>query len=71
MTLFGTTLDGAQIASLIALLAVLALWITAFARERGYVRWFKAREADQKAQHDAGQPSPPSDPDRPRTGPWG
>ena len=71
MTLFGTTLDGGQIASLIGLLAVLGLWIGAFGRERGYARWFKAREADRKARHEAGKAPPASDTDKPRTGPWG
>ncbi|ADL01167.1 hypothetical protein MMB232_01796 [Brevundimonas subvibrioides] len=71
MTLFGTTLDGAQVASLVALLAILLLWIGALGRERGYARWFKAWEAERKARHDAEQGTQASDPDRPPTGPWG
>lgn len=71
MTLFGTTLGAEQIASLVALLAMLVLWSAALIRQRGYARWFKAWEADRKARHDAenGVQSPPSD--RPRAGPWG
>lgn len=71
MTLFGTTLGAEQIASLVALLAILVLWIAALGREQGYARWFKSWEAARKARHDAerGIRSPPSD--KPRNGPWG
>ena len=71
MTLFGTTLDGGQIASLFALLAALVLWIAVLGRERGYTRWFKSWEAERKVRHDAEQGIQANEPDKPRTGPWG
>jgi hypothetical protein len=71
MTLFGTTLEGAQIASLVALLATLALWLIVLGRQRGYARWFKAWEAARKDRHDAQQATQTPAEDRPRTGPWG
>ena len=75
MTLFGTTLDGAQIAALVGLLATLALWLIVLGRERGYAKWFRQWEADRKARRDAelaaearanGEAG-----DEPKTGPWG
>lgn len=71
MTLFGTTLDGGQIAGLVALLAVLALWIGRLRGEQGYARWFKAWETDRKARHDAERGAQPKSPKKPRAGPWG
>lgn len=73
MTLFGATLDGAQIASLISLLMVLVFWIIALRGQTRYVRWFRQWEADRKARRDAeiaaeGGNRPPSDTPR---GPWG
>jgi hypothetical protein len=70
MTLFGTTLDGTQIAMLVGLLATLALWLVVLGRERGYARWFRQWEADRKARREAEQRgAPPSDSER--RGPWG
>ena len=69
MTLFGTTLDGAQIAALVGLLATLALWLIVLGRERGYARWFRQWEADRKSRLDAEQGG--SEPKRDPTGPWG
>lgn len=71
MTLFGTTLDGAQVASLVALLATLGLWLVVLGRERGYARWFRSWEADRKARHDVQKGTTSPSEDRPRTGPWG
>lgn len=72
MTLFGTTLDGPQIAALVGLLATLALWLIVLGRERGYARWFKQWEADRKTQRLAEQgKSEPVDPKNPPRGPWG
>ena len=71
MTLFGTTLDGPQIAGLIGLLATLALWLIVLGRERGYARWFRAWESARKARHDAQHDAQPPREDRPPTGPWG
>lgn len=73
MTLFGTTLDGAQIAALVGLLATLALWLVVLGRERGYARWFRQWEADRKARLKAerGETEPEAEPRRERTGPWG
>ena len=72
MTLFGTTLDAQQIASLAGLLAVLVLWLAALRGERDYARWFKQWEADRKARREAEQArarheAQPND----RKGPWG
>ena len=70
MTLFGTTLDGAQIAALVGLLATLALWLIVLGRERGYARWFRQWEADRKSRHDAQNGVAPES-KRDPTGPWG
>lgn len=67
MTLFGTTLEGAQIAQLVGLLAVLALWIFALRNARGYERWFKGWSNENKrASRERDEP-----PSRNPTGPWG
>ncbi|MDP3404313.1 MAG: hypothetical protein Q8S03_06450 [Brevundimonas sp.] len=75
MTLFGTTLDPAQIAALVGLLATLALWLIVLGRERGYARWFKQWEADRKAARDAEQgvskSSSTDKTDQGPRGPWG
>ena len=70
MTLFGTTLDGAQIAGLLGLLATLALWLIVLGRERGYAKWFRQWEADRKARRDA-ETGGAKEQKRDRTGPWG
>lgn len=73
MTLFGTTLDGQQVASLVGLLAMLALWLFVLRGERGYAEWFRSWEAGRKARKDAetagerGEKSPPAK----KRGPWG
>lgn len=72
MTLFGTTLDGEQIAGLVGLLALLAFWLFVLRGERDYARWFKQWEADRRARHEAelageAGSQPPKDPQ----GPWG
>lgn len=76
MTLFGRTLDGTEIASLVSLLLVLVLWIGAWRGNRDWTRWFRQWEADRKERRDAerlteegGDPTrPPSGAPR---GPWG
>jgi len=76
MTLFGTTIDGAQITSLVGLLAVLALWLFALRGQRDYARWFRDWEAGRKARRDAelaaerGENPDPTSPSR-KSGPWG
>ena len=70
MTVFGTTLDGAQIAALVGLLATLALWLIVLGRERGYARWFGQWEASRKARLDAANGVTPEQKRKP-TGPWG
>ncbi len=70
MTVFGTTLDGAQIAALVGLLATLALWLIVLGRERGYAKWFRQWEADRKARLDAQNGATPEQ-KRDPTGPWG
>lgn len=71
MTVFGTTLDGAQIAGLVGLLATLALWLVVLGRERGYAKWFRQWEADRKARLDAQNGGGEAKPKRDPTGPWG
>ncbi len=72
MTLFGTTLETAQIAALVGLLATLALWLVVLGRERGYAKWFKQWEANRKARLDAEQGvSAPASSDQEKRGPWG
>lgn len=69
MTLFGTTLDAAAVASLCGLLATLMLWIIALRGERNHIRWFRDWEAKRKARRDAEIAGEQNE--RPRTGPWG
>ena len=67
MTLFGTTLDGMQIAQLVGLLAVLALWIFAFRGAQGYRRWFKGWSRSRTTEIAKKDETPKRTP----TGPWG
>lgn len=74
MTLFGRTLGGEEIASLVFLLMALVIWVMAWRGERDWTRWFRGWEADRKARREAelsqtGDRPPPSSHD-PR-GPWG
>ncbi len=65
MELFGRTLGAQEVASLVFLLALLALWgnvLRAQLRER---RWMKRRQAELKAERGA----PSKGPDH--GGPWG
>ncbi len=73
MTLFGTTLDGQQIASLVGLLAVLAFWLIVLQRERGSIRAFRDWEARRKARKDAEDGIAPTKPAaaHEKRGPWG
>lgn len=74
MNLFGTEMDGAQLAALLGLLATLVLWVVVLGRERGYARWFRQWEADRKARLDAergASAQPPPEQDQERRGPWG
>ncbi len=73
MTLFGTTLDAAQIAGLVGLLAALGLWLIVLGRERGYAKWFRQWEGDRKARKDAETAKARGDDrqDGPKQGPWG
>ncbi len=71
ITLFGTTLDGTQIAALVGLLATLGLWLVILMRERRYTKWFRQWEADRKARFDAEQAAKNPEQKREPTGPWG
>ncbi len=64
MTLFGQTLDGQQIFSLISMLAVLALCVVTLARRMEHDRQVKRWKKEEAARQ-----SPPSGPDH--GGPWG
>jgi Ser/Thr protein kinase RdoA (MazF antagonist) len=76
MTLFGRTFDGQEIASLVALLMLLVLWIIVWRGNRQETNWFKTWNAERKARRDAeiaaegGTPDTPSEKSEPR-GPWG
>jgi len=54
MTLFGRTLDGAEIASLVSLLLVLVLWIGAWRGSRSWRDWIKRSPEGQDARRSAG-----------------
>ena len=74
MTLFGRTLGGEEIASLVFLLMVLVLWVGAWRQDRDWTRWFRDWEAGRKQRRDAeraaesGGDTPSRGPSR---GPWG
>ena len=75
MTLFGRTLGGEEIASLVFLLMALVIWLMAWRGERDWTRWFRRWESGRKARRDeelareAGG-APPAAPGA-RRGPWG
>ena len=76
MNLFGRTLDGQEIASLVSLLLVLVLWISVWRGDRRASQWFRTWNAERKARRDAeiaagnGEAAPPPpERDEPR-GPW-
>ncbi len=64
MTLFGRTLDGQEIASLVFMLMVLVLWIGAWRGERGWRNWVKRTPEGRDARRSAGvegrEPPPPT-----------
>jgi len=76
LTFFGRTLDGTEIASLISLLLVLVLWISAWRGNNRESQWLKTWNAERKARRDAeiaaenGEAGAPSEKNEPR-GPWG
>jgi len=76
MTLFGRTLDGQEIASLVSLLLVLVLWISVWRGDRRASHWFRTWNAERKARRDAeiaagnGESAPPHGRGKAR-GPWG
>ena len=76
MTLFGRTLGGEEIASLIFLSMALVIWLMAWRGERTWTKWFRGWEADRKARREAelageqGGDRPPPASGAPR-GPWG
>ena len=53
MTLFGRTLGGEEIASLVFLLMALVIWLMAWRGERDWSRWFRRWESDRKARREA------------------
>ncbi|MBX3477223.1 MAG: hypothetical protein KF910_06430 [Brevundimonas sp.] len=72
MNLFGRELGPQEIASLVAMLALLAYWLFVLRGERGYARWFKQWEAERKARRDAelARERGEADPEK-HGGPWG
>ncbi|HZV84106.1 MAG TPA: hypothetical protein VFF48_03885 [Brevundimonas sp.] len=76
MTVFGRTLDGQEIASLVFMLLVLVLWIGALRKERGWKSWInrspEGRDARRSAGVDVKEPAPPAAPGpRDPRRPWG
>lgn len=77
MTLFGRTLDGVEIASLVSLLMVLVLWIGVWRGNRRESEWLKTWNAERKARRDAeiaaenGGVAPSSTGQNEPRGPWG
>lgn len=77
MTLFGRTLDGQEIASLVAMLFVLVMWIAIWRRDRQASDWFRTWNADRKARREAetaaeaGEAAPPTAGHGEPRGPWG
>jgi len=63
LTLFGQTLDGQQIFGVVSLIAVLALWLIVFSRQRDHVRQIKRWKKEAAARK-----TPPPTAGR---GPWG
>ena len=75
MILFGRTFDGQAIASLVFLLLVLVMWISALRGERGWKRWIKRSPDDGDTRRAAGvegkdPPPPASTPPRDPRRPW-
>ena len=66
-------LEPQQIVQLVSVLAVLALVSFSLRGHMNYARWFKKGEADRKARRDAelAAEARETDPDAPKTGPWG
>ena len=69
MTLFGTTLGGAEIASLVAMLATLVLWFGVLRNQRGQTDWIRRKLAEREAKEAAADQTPAGPPDPRR--PWG
>ena len=78
MSVFGRTLGGEEIASLVFLLMALVIWLMAWRGERDWTRWFRTWESDRKARREAelatgqgGEAAPPSSGQSQPRGPWG
>lgn len=78
MNLFGRTFGPEEIASLVAMLMVLVVWVGALRGQRRWSAGFKDWEARRKARREAeaamdmqvrGDAPPPVD--QPKRGPWG
>ena len=75
MTLFGRTLDGTEIASLVSLLLVLVLWLGAWRGSRSWRDWIRKSPEGQDARRSAGvegkdSTTPPSSGARDPLRPW-
>ena len=77
MTLFGRTFGPEEIASLVAMLMVLAVWVGALSGQRRWSAGIKAWEARRKARRETEaaldmrvRGDTPSE-DHPQRGPWG
>jgi len=78
MTLFGTTLDGMAVFSLISMLTLLVYWVFVLRDEKRWLSWFRGWEADRKAcreAEDGVSPTPSNSSSTPepgaKKGPWG
>jgi hypothetical protein len=67
MTLFGRTLGPQEIASLVFMLGVLALWLMTLKHEIDWRRWLRRNRSETPP---AAKPDPAPGEDRAR-GPWG
>lgn len=75
MTLFGRTFDGMEIASLVSLLLVLILWLSAWRGARSWKSWINRSPEGREARRSAGvegkdPPPPASTGPRDPTRPW-
>jgi hypothetical protein len=70
VTLFGTTFGGAEIASLVAMLATLVLWFGVLRNQRSNTDWIRRKLAEREAKEQAEADPTPTGPPDPRR-PWG
>lgn len=70
MNLFGTTLGGPEIASIVAMLATLVLWFGVLRNQRAQTDWIRRKLAEREEKQKVEEIPPPAGPPDPRR-PWG